>query len=103
MEGSAKVKVAYLKGLFQADGWVNGGLSLTSINVNALKQVVLLLTSLGIRCALWENSFNERHKSDSIYDRKNSFYVCICAEHESKFIDLIGHEGIHKTNSFYHK
>jgi len=93
MEGSAKVKVAYLKGLFQADGWVNGGLSLTSINVNALKQVVLLLTSLGIRCALRENSFNERHKSDSIYDRKNSFYVRICAEHESKFIDLIGHEG----------
>src|SRR6266567_2104927 len=71
MQGTKDVVVAFLRGLFEADGCVNKQLdcSYSSVSFNLVKEVQLLLGLFGITCPIrqhqgkWNESLNARTKT----------------------------------------
>lgn len=82
-----KVISAYLRGIFQADGWFNSALGLTSISENYVRDIALLLSYLGIDSTIRKNGYFDRM---SLGGHKASWYVQIPKDFQQKFIDVVG-------------
>ena len=77
----------YLRGVFQADGWFNRILGLTSISKRFILDVSILLSYLGIDSTIRKNDHFER---EPLKGHKVSFYVQIPKDFQRKFIEIIG-------------
>lgn len=95
MRGSNEVIQRYLKGIFQADGWYNGILGLTSISRKYLQDIMLLLSTQGIDSTL---RVNEYFKRNPLEGRKISYYIQIPKEFHERFETLIGSVSKHVTD-----
>ena len=94
-KSSDSIIASYLRGVFQADGWFNDTLGLTSISEGFIRDVAQLLAVLGIDTVIHNNPYFARHK---VGGHNPSWYITIPKAFQSKFIELVGfHDKNHQV------
>lgn len=86
-KASHSAKRAYLRGIFQADGWFTKDLGLTSVSERYIHDISLLLSAVGIDSTVSKNEFFERSPLEG---HKCSYYCLVSKAYQQKFIDDIG-------------
>jgi len=109
-----KAVIGFLRGLFTADGSVQGtaekgvSIRLASTSIKLLKGVQLLLLNMGIKAKLYKRT--KKHQKEFVYTTVNgvekrykgsTFYELIISRNsKDRFIEKIGFESKEKMNKF---
>ncbi len=101
---SPKNLLAFLRGLFTADGYVDndGAVRLTSSSLQLLKDIQIILTQFGIYSTICERPYKSDfaytavNGEEKVYEGKGYYELIINGYSRKIFKDLIGFEDIHK-------
>jgi len=96
--------ISFLRGLFTANGYVDEdiGIRLTSVSIEILKEIQILLTTLGIVSRIYERPYKRKFTYITKEGRKkryesNGYYELVISGYSRKiFKEIIGFENINK-------
>ncbi len=101
---SPRSLVAFLRGLFTADGYVDNdkAIRLTSSSIDLLKDVQILLTTLGIYSVIYDRPYGAEFRyttvsgEERVYEASGHYELIVKGYSRKIFKDLIGFESIEK-------
>jgi len=100
--GNSERVASFLKGLFEANGWINnrGEIGLKATNKNMIKKVQILLASFGIPSYLSIRSSQTINWKNGTYTSKESYELFIRITSAKNFKEKIGFYSTYKNSRF---